>query len=178
MDKKEKILTVALALFSSQGFDSTSTSLIAKQAEVSEGLIFRHFTNKEGLLMALMEKGIEKIQPFFSTILSEKKPKKIIKKVIELPYQIIAAEKDFWRLQINLKAKNAKFKADFKENDYLIPIYLKVQDAFKELEFPDAILETQYLFTVLNGLTLSLIELENLSEGLVLVEYIQSKYKK
>jgi hypothetical protein len=95
-----------------------------------------------------------------------------------LPYQIIAAEKDFWRLQINLKAQNAKFKADFKENDYLMPIYLKVQDAFKELEFPDAALETQYLFTVLNGLTLSLIELENLSEGLVLVEYIQSKYKK
>jgi AcrR family transcriptional regulator len=59
MDKKEKILTVALALFSSQGFDSTSTSLIAKKAEVSEGLIFRHFTNKEGLLMAIMEKAKE-----------------------------------------------------------------------------------------------------------------------
>ena len=44
-EKQISILESALELFSSKGFDAVPTSLIAKQAGVSEGLIFRHFKN-------------------------------------------------------------------------------------------------------------------------------------
>ena len=47
--KKENILKAALRLFAEQGYYATSTSKIAKEAGVSEGLIFRHFGNKEKL---------------------------------------------------------------------------------------------------------------------------------
>jgi AcrR family transcriptional regulator len=49
-EKKELILQTALRLFSEQGYEATPTNRIAKEAGVSEGLIFRHFENKEGLL--------------------------------------------------------------------------------------------------------------------------------
>ena len=52
-NKKEKILLTALELFANEGFKSVTTSKIAKEAGVSEGLIFRHFENKKGLLNAL-----------------------------------------------------------------------------------------------------------------------------
>ncbi len=47
-EKKKKIITAALDMFSENGFKGTATSQIAKKARVSEGLIFRHFKNKEG----------------------------------------------------------------------------------------------------------------------------------
>ena len=45
-DKQKHILESALTLFSENGYSAVSTSLIAKHANVSEGLIFRHFKDK------------------------------------------------------------------------------------------------------------------------------------
>ena len=56
-DKQLNILKIALQLFANEGFHATSTSRIAKEAGVSEGLIFRHFINKEGLLRAILKQG-------------------------------------------------------------------------------------------------------------------------
>ncbi len=56
-EKQEKILQSALELFAKEGFHATSTNKVAKHAGVSEGLIFRHFGNKEGLLQAILAEG-------------------------------------------------------------------------------------------------------------------------
>ena len=50
---KERIARVALRLFAEQGFAATSTKQIAKDAGVSEGLIFRYYPTKLGLLTSL-----------------------------------------------------------------------------------------------------------------------------
>ena len=54
MTKKNAILEAALHLFSEMGYTGTSTRMIAIKSGVSEGLIFRHFKNKEGLLNVLL----------------------------------------------------------------------------------------------------------------------------
>ena len=77
-EKKELILQTALRLFSEQGYEATPTNRIAKEAGVSEGLIFRHFENKEGLLSAILALGEIRILPHVQPILSEKKPLKKI----------------------------------------------------------------------------------------------------
>ncbi len=176
MNKKETILKVALTLFSNQGFENTTTSAIARQAAVSEGLIFRHFVNKEGLLNAIMLAGIEKIAPFLDAVMAQQQPQRIIATVIELPHRIILAEKEFWKLQIQLKSQNKKFKQAFDSNVYLMPIYDKLIQTFTDLEYENPVLETEYLFTLLNGLTLTLIELENIDGATQLIHYIQAKY--
>ena len=56
-DKQQQILHCALELFSTEGYKGTSTSKIANKAGVSEGLIFRHFKNKDGLLQAIIDNG-------------------------------------------------------------------------------------------------------------------------
>ncbi|QQP71486.1 helix-turn-helix transcriptional regulator [Carnobacterium sp. CS13] len=45
--KQQQILKVSIDLFSQKGFANTSTNEIAKQANVAEGTIFKHFGNKE-----------------------------------------------------------------------------------------------------------------------------------
>jgi len=51
---------------SKEGFTATSTSKnLQNNAGVSEGLIFRHFGSKEGLLDAILFEGEEKAKVLF-----------------------------------------------------------------------------------------------------------------
>lgn len=56
MDTRQKILTSATKLFSTQGYATTSLAQVAKEAQVSKALIFWHFASKDDLFRtALME---------------------------------------------------------------------------------------------------------------------------
>lgn len=50
MDKRQEIIEVATRLFSEKGFEKTPVSLICEEAEISKGLVFHHFKNKNELL--------------------------------------------------------------------------------------------------------------------------------
>jgi AcrR family transcriptional regulator len=50
---RERILDVALDLFTDQGFDGTSMREIAERLHISKPAIYHHFASKEDILMAL-----------------------------------------------------------------------------------------------------------------------------
>ena len=50
---RERILNVALDLFTDQGFDGTSMREIAERLNISKPAIYYHFASKEDILMAL-----------------------------------------------------------------------------------------------------------------------------
>jgi len=63
MKAKDKLISVAIELFSERGYDGTSITEIAESAEVNVALISYHFGGKEGLLSAALEKlAHEKLQ--------------------------------------------------------------------------------------------------------------------
>lgn len=62
MQKKENLILTSIRLFAERGFHNTSTSRIAGEAGVASGLIFHHFKNKEGLLLAVIEYLRDKIE--------------------------------------------------------------------------------------------------------------------
>ena len=82
--KQNQILEAALQLFSEEGYHATSTSKVAKKANVSEGLIFRHFLNKEGLLEGILKECEQGVNMLFLPILNEEDPKQVIKKTLEM----------------------------------------------------------------------------------------------
>ena len=51
-DKQRRVIESAIALFSEQGFDKTSTKEIAQRANVAEGTVFKQFKSKRMLLYA------------------------------------------------------------------------------------------------------------------------------
>ena len=51
--KKDEILKSALELFTTRGFDNTSTTLITKNAGVGTGTLFTYFENKVELINTL-----------------------------------------------------------------------------------------------------------------------------
>jgi len=62
-DRREQILEVATGLFAQQGFQGTTTKLIAEKSGVTEALIFRHFPSKEELYWAVIERKIDCAAP-------------------------------------------------------------------------------------------------------------------
>lgn len=61
--KQQSVLQASLTLFAQKGFENTSTSDIAKLAQVSEGTVFKHFKTKEGILQAILQPFIHDIFP-------------------------------------------------------------------------------------------------------------------
>lgn len=55
-DKKERILRATLKLITENGFHATPVSLIAKEADVGAGTIYRYFENKEAIINALYDR--------------------------------------------------------------------------------------------------------------------------
>lgn len=53
--RRQQILEVATRLFSRQGFHGTTTQQIARQAGITEALVFRHFPRKQDLYWAVLE---------------------------------------------------------------------------------------------------------------------------
>ena len=59
-NKKKKILDVAADMFASQGFDNTTTLQIAREARVTEPLLYYHYKGKEDIFTKIIEEVFEK----------------------------------------------------------------------------------------------------------------------
>lgn len=175
-EKKANILTVALRLFATQGYENTPTSKIAKEAGVSEGLLFKHFENKEGLLMALMAEGQDRIQKKVDLVIKELNPKKRLALTIDLTFQLIKEEREFWTLQFTLKYTNKQFAALKKQSQYLQTLFVAVQEAFVELNYPKPQMEAEYLMICLEGLSSMILTQGDTMDVLETIDFIKSKY--
>lgn len=151
-EKQENILLTALELFATQGYHAVSTSKIAKQAGVSEALIFRHFENKEGLLQAIKNIAEEKMKGIMADIVMSSDPKELIRKAISMPFSIDKREYKMWRLTYALK---------WQTNDYnpqkLEPMKLAMSNAFKQLGYANPDAETEVITMLLDGAATALL---------------------
>jgi AcrR family transcriptional regulator len=123
MDKKEAILNSALELFTTKGFDNTSTTLITKNAEVGTGTLFLYFKTK-----------VELINELFLSI--KKETYDIIKQISE--YEMITEDvmKQLWVSLINWGLKNPKkmrFIRQYSSSPYITKLTKDQQEAESEL---------------------------------------------
>ena len=57
---KEEILDTCLSVFAEQGYDKTSTTMLAEASGISRALIFHHFKSKKDLYLSLLDRCFEK----------------------------------------------------------------------------------------------------------------------
>mgnify|MGYP001258342107 CR=1 FL=1 len=152
MNRKQLILKSSLILFSKKGIAGTSTKSIANIAGVSEGLIFRHYQNKDGLVDALMEVATEKLKEITEDIIHASNPKDILYLTIISLTKIPITDYPLWKLIFTKKFEN-------KKNDYGLSNLLKekVIEAFRELRFTKAKLEAELLLNSLDGMILAML---------------------
>ncbi len=158
-EKKEKILDSALRLFASEGYQGTSTARLARDADVSEGLIFRHFGSKEGLLNAIIEMGTNRAMQYFAPCIIETDPKKVIKNTLELPFKVSNEDREFWKLQMAIKVQARNYPDKTME-----PLIQSLTNAFMELKYKDPKGEAKLLLLLMEGISMSIIKGNLLNE--------------
>lgn len=151
-NKKENILQTALELFASEGYASVSTNSIAKKAGVSEGLIFRHFESKKGLLDAIVKDGEQRMKEVLTPFFQAMSPGEIIRTFILLPFQTEESEYDYWKLQYKLK-----WEPEYNAPEKMKPVEEKLAQAFRELEFENPVLEAQLLIQIFDSIAVGIL---------------------
>lgn len=170
--KQEHIMRAALELFASDGYASTPTSKIAKKARVSEGLIFRHFKNKQGLLNALMKDAESRMGELLGPILFETNPKKVIRRVIKMPFKIIEhRERDLWKLQFIMK-----WQPGYNKPDKIKPLLDKLAGAFKELKYKEPEKEAMLLNHIIENISIEILK-GNMKQEASFRDFLLKKYK-
>lgn len=150
--KQETILKVALRLFANEGFDAVSTKQLALEAKVSEGLIFKHFKSKKALLDVLMQDVENKIALFFNDVLLENNASVVLRKSIEIPFEIQEKDFDLWRLFFK-----QKWQKEFNNPELLSPFLDKLNWAFNNFRFQEPEKETGILFMLLESLIINIL---------------------
>ena len=145
-DKQKSILESALTLFSDKGYSAVSTSLISKQANVSEGLIFRHFKDKQGLLNHLVSAWNDQFQVHINEIRSIEKPEQRIQAVMEMPFLINESDFPYWKLVFTLRWQNSELISE-----YMLILKEMLEEALKELKYTDAVSEADLIMAYFDG---------------------------
>ena len=162
-EKESSIINSAISLFAQDGYDGTSTRLIAKKAGVSEGLIFKHFKNKRGLLEKLIMMGENQIQMMIKPIESLTHPKVILKHILTIPLNIGVNEKKLFTLIFSMR-----WKIDDNRMDLLNVFKPKILNSFKALNYDDPISETRSFLMVLDGAMLYTLQRDSKYDSLIL----------
>ncbi len=149
-EKQENILKAALQLFATQGYAATSTSKVAKAAGVSEGLIFRHFGNKEGLLNAILGMASEAMQQKMAPVVMASEPKEVLRKLFDMLFSIQESEYEMWKLVYALKWQTDSYDASKYES-----LKLVLNNAFVKLGYEDPAAETELVLMIMDGIATS-----------------------
>lgn len=166
-------MNAALELFAEEGFKSTSTSKVAKRAGVSEGLIFRHFTNKEGLLEAIVKMGEERAKDLFADIVLEPDPKALLRKYINLANKVKNDPEalGFWKLQFKIK-----WELELYGEHKMAELEDALIRAFDQLRYNHPEKEATLLLTLMDGIATRAILQDNFDLDTT-VEFLKQKYK-
>jgi len=172
-EKQEKILHSALELFAKEGFKATSTSKVAKHAGVSEGLIFRHYGNKDGLLEAIMKEGEERVKVLFGKIVFETDPKTVIRNTLDAFSQkaLNQDEIEFWKLQYKIK-----WELEIYAEHKMEPLFLALSNAFSKLGYKEPEMEAQSLLIMIDGLATRSFLQETFDLD-AMIAFLKKKYK-
>jgi len=163
----------ALELFAKEGYRTTSTSKIASLAGVSEGLIFRHYKNKEGLLEAIVKLGEEKAKMLFADIVLENNPKELIRKYLEIGIKTSKNQEaiDFWKLQFKIK-----WELEIYGEHKIEAILNALTKAFEKLHYKHPEIEAKLLIAIMDGLATQFI-LQKDFQFEPIIELLKKKYK-
>jgi TetR/AcrR family transcriptional regulator, fatty acid metabolism regulator protein len=100
-DRYDAILDAAKRAFAERGFEGTSIAEIARIAQISDGLAYRYFRNKRGLLFAVLQKFYERILIDLETqVFRKDRFRDRLEALIRLHLEVFVSDTDLCRLFI------------------------------------------------------------------------------
>jgi AcrR family transcriptional regulator len=102
-ERRERILDSAQSLFRGEGYETVTMQDIADASEISKGSLYLQFTNKEALIVALLERTFDKLERIIQAEASapgnaRDRLKRIVKAYIESARDEGGREYNLWLL--------------------------------------------------------------------------------
>jgi AcrR family transcriptional regulator len=98
----EQILQTALSLFCEKGYYSISIEEIARQAEISKGLLYHYFKSKADVLGALVDLRIQDVLVVMDAARTKPTPAAQIRHIAEGALADVQKKPDVFRFYLNL----------------------------------------------------------------------------
>jgi len=171
VDRKQNILDTALRLFADEGFTPVTTSRLAKEAEVSEGLIFKHFKNKQDIFDKLIELTDQKLFEALMPILDAEKPKEVLRLLIDMPHSISEKEYGFWRFHFKIK-----WDENYDALEKIKPLMEKLEWAFTELKYKQPEIEAEIFMNISESISTGILR-DGKSSSTAMSKLLLKKYK-
>lgn len=100
--KKSLIQEVALELFATKGYHTTSISMIAKSAGISKGLLYNYFESKEELLNAIINNGLQQVIQMLDPNQDGRMTRDELEGMIHESFEVLKSHHRFWTLYFAL----------------------------------------------------------------------------
>ncbi|GAA6616893.1 TetR/AcrR family transcriptional regulator [Scytonema sp. NUACC26] len=98
----EQILKAAMSLFCEKGYYSTSIEDVAKQAQISKGLLYHYFKGKEDLLSAIVDMRINDVLEVMNAAAAKPTPTEQIRHIAEGALEDVRRKPEVFRFYLNL----------------------------------------------------------------------------
>lgn len=109
-ERKKQIMDVALALIAKEGFSNVTIAKIASKANISKGLMYNYFNNKEELIYDIMLNGFKVFSDAFDPnndgILTDDE----MRFFLDESYKVLKANTKFWRMYFMVMFQPEVFK--------------------------------------------------------------------
>jgi AcrR family transcriptional regulator len=86
----DSILSVARRLFLERGYSATSMREIAAESGIAKATIYHHFSDKEGILLALLETTLESQKAMLAIVQAETEPRSRIEAAVRENLRLMA----------------------------------------------------------------------------------------
>lgn len=126
--KRKIILDTAAKLFAERGFNNTPTSLLAKEAKVAEGTIFRHFKTKDEIFLALIRNVKDQLISDIEKYLEVRAPETSVEKVVSIMKSFYVFVKKN-RMEFSLIFRDAPIRYGERHDD----VFLAIKDVYTYL---------------------------------------------
>lgn len=106
-ESREKLLDAALTLFAEHGYARTSVRMIAREAGVSQGLLYNYFESKHDLLRAIYRRGMQDVAESFARGRGDATARDRLETLLRGSLEIAGRNRRFWILLHGLRHQPA-----------------------------------------------------------------------
>jgi AcrR family transcriptional regulator len=101
------VLNSAMTLFAQNGYAHTSTRAIAKEANISAGLMYHYFDTKESLLRAVFDNCMNILNQEFTTAYEQSPAQDRLANLLNAMFDLLIRDREFWSLFYMLRSQPA-----------------------------------------------------------------------
>lgn len=158
---RDKILNVALQLFSSKGYHNTSTRQIAKEAKVSDGFLYNYFKSKENLAIAVLQSAFKTLDAAIKVETGNDATQNLTLAITGF-IDLLETATDKIRLIVQMGIYKDEFtflnEINAKKHEQSVAVF---EEYFKQLNYENSTEEARVLVAILDGLVLEALLMDN-----------------